>query len=189
MNSPTILRNMFVIGLPLAVVATIIIALNYVSEQQTLRGLANEPQEYLAGNAMSQVARGLRPQPGFTNPLPIESDNAPYLAFYSASGTPVAGSAILNDAPPQLPIGVFEEAKRTGVNRITWEPMPGVRQAIVVYPTADGYVMSGRSLAYIEEQERALTKRTLIGWAGTMAAIIIVSFVSAWFNRKREPVE
>jgi hypothetical protein len=72
------------------------------------------------------------------------------------------------------------------VNRLTWQPEPGVRQALVVIPAGDYFVVAGRSLAYIEEQESALTKRALIGWAGTMLAVLIISIIAAYIVRKRE---
>ncbi len=187
LNSPTFLRAVLAIGLPIAVVATIILAISYVQDQQLLRLGANEPQEYVARDAALRViAAGALPTGGFASAIPIESDPAAYLVFFDATGKAVAGTGVVRGAPPVLPQGVLDVAKQKGVNRITWEPVPGVRQAIVVIPAGDGYVMSGRSLAYAEQQVDMLGKRALIGWLGTMLAVVAVAFVSAWLLKKHE---
>lgn len=185
MNKP-FLTSALAIGLPLAVVATLVLAISYINDQQTIRMFANEPQEYVARDSVLRViASGGLPTSGFQNAIPIESDPAAYVVFFDASGKAVAGTGVLKGQPPTLPAGVLEEAKSKGVNRLTWEPEAGVRQAIVVIPAGDGYVMSGRSLTYAEEQESMLGKRALIGWLGTMVAIAIVALITAWFKRKR----
>jgi hypothetical protein len=185
MNGPTFLRSVLAIGLPLAVIGTIILAISYVNDQQTLRQLANEPQVYMAQDAKLRVEAGAKPE-GFAGAIPIEKDPAPYLVFFNATGTPIAGSGVLNNALPTLPPGVLAAAKKNGVNRLTWEPIPGVREAIVVMPAGDYFVMAGRSLIYTEEQEAGLTARILIGWAGMMIAVVLVAILAAWILRKRE---
>jgi hypothetical protein len=179
------LRTIIAIGLPLAVIGTIILAISYVNDQQTLRGLANEPQTYLAQDAALRVLAGGKPE-GFTGAIPIETDPAPYLLFMNATGTAVAGSGLLHNAPPTLPQGVLDTAKAKGVNRLTWQPEAGVRQALVILPAGDYFVVAGRSLAYTEEQENNLTKRALLGWVVTMIAVVIISIISAYILRKRE---
>ncbi|MDB5195078.1 MAG: hypothetical protein JWO84_262 [Parcubacteria group bacterium] len=178
-------RTILAIVLPLAVAATSILAIGYINDQQTLRMLANEPQTYVAQDAALRVIAGGKPT-GFDNALPIETDTAPYLLFMNATGTAIAGSGLLHGAPPTLPQGVLDAAKKAGVNRITWQPEPGVRQALVILPAGTYFVVAGRSLAYTEEQESALTQRALIGWAVTMAAVVLLSIVSAYILRKRE---
>lgn len=187
MNSPTFLRSVVAIGLPLAVVGSIILAIGYVNDQQTLRMLANEPQEYVVGDAALRVAAAnALPTSGFSTAVPIEQDPAAYLVFFDASGTAVAGTGTINGHPPTLPPGVLETAKAKGVNRLTWEPVPGVRQAVVIVPAGPGYVMSGRSLKYTEELESQLTKRALLGWVGTMVAVAVVALISAWLLSRRK---
>jgi hypothetical protein len=185
MNSPTFLRTVLAIGLPLAVIGTIILAIGYINDQQTLRQMANEPQTYLAQDAKLRIEAGGNPQ-GFGSAIPIEKDEAPYVIFFNATGTAIAGTGVLNNAAPTLPQGVLDVAKKNGVNRLTWEPAPGVRQAIVVMPAGDFFVVAGRSLNYTEEQESNLTKRALVGWVGMIVGVILVSLLSAWILRKRE---
>lgn len=173
------------LGLPLAIAATLVIGLFYVNEQQTLRMLANEPQEYVVGDAAFRAnATGQLPDTGFGAAVPIEADPAAYLVFYDASGTPLAGTGVFEGAPPVLPHGVFAVAKEKGVDRFTWQPAKGVREAVVLRPAGPGYVMSGRSLAYIEWLEQKLTLRTIIGWIVTMLAIAAVSVFYAYRKRR-----
>jgi len=185
MNSPTFLRQVAAIGLPLVVIGSIILAISYINDQQTLRALANEPQEYIVRDAVLrvQVANAL-PTGGFEQAIPIEHDPAAYVVFYDATGTPVTGTGIVNGQAPTLPQGVLEVAKQKGVNRLTWEPAPGIRQAIVVLPAGPGYVMAGRSLAYTEEKEHDLTRRALLGWVGMMIAAVGVALISSWLLRR-----
>ncbi|MDB5189365.1 MAG: hypothetical protein JWL82_322 [Parcubacteria group bacterium] len=178
-------KTVAAIGLPLGVIATIILAISYINDQQNIRLAANEPQEYVARDAVLRViASGALPT-GYSAAIPIESDPAAYLVFFDATGTAVAGTGLLHNAPPVLPPGVLAAAKKNGINRITWQPEKGVRQALVILPAGEGFVMSGRSLTYAEEQEKALMQRALMGWLGTMVAVIIVSIISAWLLRRK----
>jgi hypothetical protein len=95
------IRTIIAIGLPLAVIGSIILAISYINDQQNLRMLANEPQTYLAQDAALRVLAGGKPA-GFANAIPIESDPAPYLLFVNATGTAIAGSGLLHNAPPTL---------------------------------------------------------------------------------------
>ena len=63
--------------------------------------------------------------------------------------------------------------------RITWQPQPGVRQAIVIermQPAKNGasFVVSGRSLKEVESREAQLTWMVGIGWI----AILIATFLA-----------
>jgi len=183
----TVIRTAFVKAFPLALVATLVLGISYVNEQQTIRLLAYEPQEYVVADAALRVsASGALPASGFSTAVPIEEDPAAYLVFFDATGTPLAGTGVLGGQPPRLPDGVLATAAKQGVDRLTWEPTKGVRQAIVVRPAGPGFVMSGRSLAYAESLEQKLLARTALGWLGTMLAILLVSFFLAHRARRTQ---
>lgn len=185
MHISTYVRTAAAIGLPLAAVASVVLAISYVNDQQNLRMEANEPQEYVARDAALRVqANGALPTGGFNTAIPIETDPAAYLVFFDANGNPIAGTGVLQGKPPTIPAGIFDIAKSKGVDRLTWEPIAGVRQAIVVLPAGPGFVMSGRSLTYTEELESQLTKRALIGWAATMLAVVVMACIGAWLLRR-----
>ncbi len=186
MNATT-LRSAALYAAPLVLIATLVLGVSYVNDQQTLRQLAYEPQNYVtADTALRLAAAGAIPESGFSSAVPIEQDPAVYLTFYNASGTPVAGTGILNGQPPVLPAGVLATAKTKGIDRLTWEPAKGVRQAIVVMPAADGWVMSGRSLAFTEAQEQQLLLRTVLGWVITVILIALVTVLLTWRKRERK---
>ena len=188
MNSPTFLRTVLALGLPLAAVATVVLAIGYVNDQQNLRMLANEPQEWLARETAGRIGNGMVPKVSVTGtPFDIASDPAPYVNVYDVNGNVITGTGQLHGALASLPIGVLETARTSGVNRITWEPVPGVREAVVVVPiSSGGYVLAGRSLRYVEEQESNLTKRAFTGWLMAMLTVLLVSAVTVWMREKRK---
>ncbi|MDB5236923.1 MAG: hypothetical protein JWL88_25 [Parcubacteria group bacterium] len=178
--------------------------------------MANEPQEWLAQNAANDAAQpattapeptvnvpvlaptpediALAPTPVTQTPLAdrvaIERDEAPYTILYDVKRAAVSGTGYLHGVLPQLPSGIFDAASKAGVNRLTWQPEPGVRQAIVVLPIkggplSGGFAVAGRSLAYTEWQESQLTQRWLLGWLAAVVGILIVSAIIAFFRARR----
>jgi hypothetical protein len=194
MNSPAFLRTVIAIGLPLAAIASIILAIMYVQDQQILRQGANEPQVWMAETIAARLSAGA-PISAFipTQPVVLETDQSPYIVVYDAAGKPIAGNATVGGVLPALPVGVFgahKDGGDTNDNRITWQPAPSIRQAVVITPfessTTRGYVLVGRSLHETQVREDVLTTRQFLGWAGTMIAVLIVSIIAAYLVRKRE---
>lgn len=178
--------------LPVAVGLTALLALMYANEQQLLRQGANEPQTYLADDAASRIAGGsLLADVASSTRIEIESSSAPYIVIYDTNGAPMAGTGYLNGALPSIPLAVFDVARSSGEDRITWQPMANVREAIVVRPVTDpngtgaAYVMSGRSLAYVEHEEGLLAARVIMGWAGIMLTALVASFLAAAYIPRR----
>ncbi len=200
---PILLRTLSY-ALPALAGVTIIAAIAYVNEQQTWRMTANEPQEWIAqsaANASAQVPTEnvpvLAPTPEDVAPTPvssekivIERDEAPYTILYDAKRNAVSGTGYLHGVLPQLPSGIFDAAAKHGANRITWQPEPGVRQAIVVLPIksgplAGGFAVAGRSLAYTEWQEAQLMQRWILGWLIAALGILIISALMAFLALRR----
>jgi hypothetical protein len=181
-----------VIFLPIAVASTLVAAVAYTNEQQILRLGANEPQEWLAQDAASRIANGESvPQVAMGTPVAIESSPAPYVIVYDASGKPIAGTGYLQGNMPTLPKGVFDSAFAANGDFITWEPEAHIRQAIVVDPihtAAGGFVVSGRSLAYTEQEEDTLLTRTIFGLVITLVVTFVTClFITIFFHRHRAP--
>ncbi|MDB5265959.1 MAG: hypothetical protein JWM39_672 [Parcubacteria group bacterium] len=213
------LTEVFVRALPALVGITLLAGVAYVNDQQTWRMMANEPQEWIAQNAANTAAQQtsapvapidtitgtntpvLNPTPEDAAPLPataqgsqthiaIERDEAPYTILYNAKRDAVSGTGYLHGVLPQLPSGIFDAAAKAGVNRLTWQPEPGVRQAIVVLPITGGpltggFVVAGRSLAYTEWQESQLTQRWILGWLASAIGILIISAIIAFLHLRR----
>jgi hypothetical protein len=136
--------------LPLAVMATLFAGIIYGTVQQSFRTGADDPQIQMAQDAVAALA----------GQLPVESvlpagqvdlalSLAPYLIVFNPEGAPLVANATLHGQVPVPPKGVLEYARQHGEDRLTWQPEPGVRSAIVVLPVSGGtagYVLAGRSL-------------------------------------------
>jgi hypothetical protein len=107
----------------------------------------------------------------------------PYLILYDRNHQPLSHAVQLDGKTPTPPAGAFAAAGRTGENRITWQPAPGVRSAAVIVPYRDGYVLAGRSLALTEARERNLAGLALLGLLATLLATGLACFGSAWLSR------
>ncbi len=181
--------------LPLAVIACGVCLLVSATVQQNYRQSLNDPQIQMAEDAVAQLAKDYtpaavvpRPQTGAA-PVDIAASLAPWIAVYDASGTPLESSAELNGAPPRLPAGVFDtsvwnapiighhvNSAPANENRFTWQPEPGVREAVVLVafqtPDGIGYVAAGRNMREVEAREDALAKITALALAAILAAVL-----------------
>jgi hypothetical protein len=59
---------------------------------------------------------------------------------------------------------VLDYAKEKGINKITWQPKVGVRNAIVVEPYPHGWILAGRSLKVVETEEGKWERIILLIW-------------------------
>jgi hypothetical protein len=94
----------------------------------------------------------------------------PYLIVFDRAGRPLATSVKLDGQTPIPPSGVFESARLSGLDKITWQPRPGVRSAISVVPFRNGYVLSGRSLRTAEKDEDTLLRNVFLAWLFALVA-------------------
>jgi len=172
------LKNILKRWLPLAIAATLIIGLNYVLAQQVLRMSANDPQIQMAEDAAAALSAGQSLESIVpTNKIDIAISLAPYLAVYDDAGKPLASSGLLHNQIPSLPSGVFDYVRANGENRITWQPEPGVRSAIVVTRISgarQGFVMAGRSLREVEVRENTALQLAMLGGIMTVGGLLIV---------------
>ncbi|HLC44577.1 MAG: hypothetical protein A2722_00865 [Candidatus Doudnabacteria bacterium RIFCSPHIGHO2_01_FULL_50_11] len=102
------------------------------------------------------------------------------MTIYDDSGVPIASSGHLDGALPRLPQGVLDYARAHGENRVTWQPLTGVRVAAVVTRysgQASGFVLAGRSLREVEAREGQLAMFSLAAWAGSLVLTLIFSWV------------
>jgi hypothetical protein len=177
-----IIRSALKYWLPLAAGITILSALIYVSIQQVLRIGANDPQIQMAedtamtlasGNALESVA--------LTGKVDIAASVAPYMIVFDGSGKPLSSNGFLHGQIPPIPVGVFDEARRTGEDRVTLQPETGVRSAAVIVPIGDGskgYVLAARSLREVEKRIDQLGLLVLTGWvAALFVSLFLVSIL------------
>lgn len=189
----------------LAFLATALCGLVYLAVQQSLRQGANDPQIQMAEDAAAQLIQspvdiGTSSTLGDIIPagtVNINESLAPYLVVYDASGNPVAGNGILDGALPNLPSGVFSYVTTYGEDRFTWQPAPGIRQAVVVVPVAEsspnvfnGFTMAGRSLREVEIREENAQFETATVWlftlGGLLALEIVFAMIEAGWKKKKK---
>jgi len=151
----------------------------YAVVQQDMRQGANDPQIQMAEDAAAQLASGQQAQTVVpAQKVDIATSLAPYLIIFDDTGKPIASSAQLNGQTPTIPSGVFDYVRQMGEDRITWQPQPGVRSAIVVTQfkgAHSGFVVAGRSLREVEIRENDALYTTLI----FMIGMLLVTFVAS----------
>jgi len=102
------------------------------------------------------------------------------------AGRPVVSSGTLDGKPPTLPRGVFVHTAKAGEDRVTWQPRPGVRQAVVVRRiegSSGGFAVAGRSLREVENRVSDLDAEVGIALVFTL----VVTFAAALVLVRPEP--
>ncbi|MBV8694331.1 MAG: hypothetical protein JO125_12170 [Chloroflexi bacterium] len=167
--------------LVIAIVVTGLSWLLYGVVQQDIRHAADDPQIQWAEDTATKLADGQSVQ----RVVPVEKVDiakslAPYIIVFDSAGKPLASSAQLDGHTPTIPLGVFDEVRHKGEDRITWQPQPGVRSAIVVTqvkgPNAS-FVLVGRSLGEVEKREDDIMHIVLLGWIGMLLVTLLASMV------------
>jgi len=169
-----------------AAVVTLLCLLVYIIAQQNFRQAANEPQYQLAQDAVNDLNKGTDPKllTG-TQSLDIASTLSPYVLIYDSNGNAVGNNIMLDGRIPKPPDGALNKASSNGINTVTWQPRPGVREATVMMATRKGYiVVAGRSLQTTESQIATLGGQVLFGWIASLAAMLIVVFLQELMTSK-----
>jgi hypothetical protein len=117
----------------------------------------------------------------------VASSLAPFVIIFDGKDRVVASSATLDGRTPQLPPGVFDAARASGEDRVTWQPQAGVRLAAVVVPVAGGgSVLAGRSLREVERRESDLLGVTAFAWLfGLIACAVTILAIEFAVQRRR----
>jgi len=88
----------------------------------------------------------------------------------------------LNGRVPVPPPGVFAATRNVPEQRLTWQPTPGVRSAIVIRHyggSSPGFVLAGRSLREVEQRIARLIGIVTIMWAGALAFLLVYFGIAA----------
>ena len=184
------LINLTTPWMPLAVAIICIYGITYLAIQQYIRLSANEilmqyaidTKERLEnGKPLSQTIKGI-------DSTDMEKSLSPFIIIYNNDGRAQASTTTLHGKCPSPPMGVFNVAQSTGENRRSWQPEPGVRNAIVVIPYSTagqkGYVVAGRSLREVEMRESFLLSQITVGLMLTLAATFIASLIAQFIRNK-----
>ncbi|GAC1446776.1 MAG: hypothetical protein NVSMB56_08680 [Pyrinomonadaceae bacterium] len=172
--------------LPLAFIITALTALVYLAVQQSQRSAANDPQIQIAEDAAAALANNRQPKDfEAVEKIEISRSLAPFIIVYDAQGQPIASSGVLDGRMPTLPSGVFEFARNNQQNRISWQPRPGVRSALVIVHfrgQTEGFVAAGRSLREIEQREAYTLKAAAWCWLISLIATFSVIAFFCWLR-------
>ncbi len=159
----------------LAVALTLLGGAAAITMQQMLRRGANQPQidmaQWYAGEIGAGEAPGNVIPPGYVD---LERSLQPFVIFYDEQGNPGPGTGYLEQKIPSPPPGVFAFVRIHGSENVTWEPQPGVRVASVVRrinSKTPGFILAGRSLRLVEEQESLLRRMVIGGWLAVMVLL------------------
>lgn len=181
-----VLCQTFYNWLPFAIIIVIFSGLAYATVQQVYRQSANDQLFQAVESLTSNIEQGqplsqIVPAQGVTE---LASTILPFAIVYDASSTEIGSSVLLNGKNPSVPSGTLAAAKAKGQIAETWQPAPGVREAIVVKYLSGaqtGYLVLGRSLTRTE----ILENQTLLmsGMAG-IAALALTFIVLLFFANK-----
>ncbi len=169
------------------VVITLILGIVYATAQQILRMSANDPQIQIAQDAAAALTNGESPDEILPyGEVDIATSLSPYIVIFDDSGKAITGSGVLHGELPSMPLGVLENARRYGENRVTWQPEPSVRSATVITRYGGdepGYVMAGRSLREVESRIDRLGQMIGLGWFFTLfASLAFIAFIELIFS-------
>ncbi len=165
---------------PIAVAVTGLAAVVYRAVQQDLRQGANDPQIQMAEDAAARLNAGAAPMAVMpSEQVDLAGSLQAYVMVFDASSRLVASSATLNGQAPPFPPSVFDAARSRGQDRITWQPAPGVRSAVVVQPWRDGFVVVGRSLRLAEERIDQIFLLTGLVWLLTLGCTAVAALLAA----------
>lgn len=171
------------IWVPPAIVVTALTIIVYASVQQVVRLGADDLPVAMAEDAAAQLDAGAAA--GSLLPaakVDVARSLSPYLMVFDGQGRMIVSSAALHGQTPPVPAGVFAAARERGEDRVTWQPEPGVRTAIVVVPSQRGFVVAGRSLRLVEQREDDLGHLALALWGLTLAALTAVALALGWLH-------
>jgi len=175
--------------LALAALASAVCLLVYVVAQQTWRTAANDPQIQLARDAAAALAAGRAVEAVVPREaVDMERSLAPFLIVFDADGKVLAASASLRGSVPVVPKGVLDYVRDRGEDRITWQPIGGVRIASVVvsYSGArSGYVLAGRSLEETQYRITRFGNLIALAWVATLVGLLAVVAAGDWILTPR----
>ncbi len=173
--------------LPYAAIITLLCGIIYIVTQQNFRMTANDPQYQLVedGAAAIDKAADARSVINSTSTVEISKSLAPFMVIYDASGKFIASNGNLYGKALTIPKGVLDYIEKNGADAATWQPMPGVRLAMVGMRSGAGkIVIAGRSLRKVEERISILGEQVLFGWVCSLIGLLIVVAFLDWTTKK-----
>lgn len=191
MPQPHVITKSFFAWIPLGFAITVVSIMVYVVIQQDLRQGANDPQIQIAEEAAQNLVAG-KPLDamGLASSVEIGESISPWLTIVDAQGNIVSSTMTLNGKQAKPPAGALAYATEHGQNRITWQPQPGVRQAVAMVAIGDSrssVAIAGRSLRETEKRVDYMGALVAGAWAVAMMGSYILA-VGVGLRQKKSMV-
>jgi hypothetical protein len=167
------------IGVTVCVMITAATAGVYAIGQHAGRVGADDVPRAIAARAAERLSDGVAPaQVVGASPVDLAAELTPFVIVYDQAHHVLASGATIGAEPPPLPSGVLDAAASTGENHVSWQPRPGVREAVVALPWGDGrssgVVVAGASLQPSESRSHTLLGVAALGWLMLVSAVTLV---------------
>ena len=169
-------RRTIAYWLPAAFAVTVLCAGGLIYVQNLLRAQANDVPVQLAGDVAASLQHGATAADA-VGVAGAETDvfasPRPWVAVFDSSRHLVATSAVdLSEFP--------RSALNTGsMANFTWQPRPGVRQAVVVRRSGSSWVVAGQSLGQAELHKDEAVPFAIVGWLLALAASAVGALAGA----------
>jgi hypothetical protein len=181
-------RNSLFFYLIGAAFITIFCGLVYATVQQNYRTGANDPQVQLAIDIRQRLEQGQSINSHFpADTVDLGSSLGLFCTLFDKQGQALRSSGLLDGKFPQLPRGVFASTLSLGEDRVSWQPRPGVRMAMVIEPVHSGnaaFVAVGRSLLEVEVREHNLLVSILACWILCLGVLVLTAIAQFFLFRK-----
>lgn len=177
-----VLRRALAYWLPAAFAVTVLAAGGLVFIDNLIRAQANDLAVALAGDAAGALAAGAAPSEAVRVGLPatdIYASPRPWVAVFDGSGGLIASTATdLSD----FPVSTLNLGAGTMPN-FTWQPRPGIREAVVVRRSGGDWVVAGQSLAQPERHKDEANLFAATGWIAALGAAAMGALLGAFATR------
>ncbi len=179
--------NVFFHWLPLGATIVALGMCIYIVDQQNLRQGLNDPQIQIAedGKIALESGKSVADVVDHTQIFDAEKSLSLFVAVYDSNGNTIQSSATIGGELPKPPIGVFESAKKFGENRVTWQPNPSTRIALIIVPVNNGeFVASGRNMREVENRIKIIGNKISLGVEGLIAITFILDLIGDEYRRR-----
>lgn len=137
--------------------------------QQAARAAIDDGPRALVEQSRGLLASGVSAADVAAGPtVELTSGNPPFVIVYDDQHHVLASSAQQSGSVPDLPPGVLDDAVARGEDRVTWQPTPSIREAVVASPwqttRSHGVVVAGTSLTATENRTRQLGLWVWLAW-------------------------
>ncbi len=183
-------RVFFLNYVVLIVLITVLLLLMYAVTQQVYRTGMDDPQVQMARDIAVKLKVGKRMEEVLpADTIDLARSLAPFVVLYDTAGMPLRSSGILDGTMPRIPVGLFQQVSLYGEHRVTWQPRPGVRMAMVIASVGASpvqFVAAGRSMRETEQRTTNMSATIFIAWVTCISILILAAFIEMTWMKTDE---